>query len=41
MRFTYVAPPTVTSVVTNNGLAAGGTVAVTITGTNYAAGAAR
>ncbi len=36
--FTYIAPPTVTSVSPNNGPAAGGT-AVTITGTNYAAGA--
>ena len=36
--FTYNAPPTVTSVSPNNGPAAGGT-AVTITGTNFAAGA--
>ena len=36
--FTYIAPPTVSSVTPNNGLAAGGT-AVTITGTNFAAGA--
>ena len=36
--FTYVAPPTVTSVSPNNGPAAGGT-AVTITGTNFASGA--
>ncbi|HEV2397944.1 MAG TPA: IPT/TIG domain-containing protein [Candidatus Sulfotelmatobacter sp.] len=36
--FTYVAPPTVTSVSPNNGSTAGGT-AVTITGTNFAAGA--
>ena len=36
--FTYIAPPTVSSVAPNNGLAAGGT-AVTITGTNFAAGA--
>jgi hypothetical protein len=37
--FTYIAPPTVTSVSPNNGPVAGGT-AVTITGTNFAAGAA-
>ncbi len=36
--FTYVAPPTVTSVSPNNGSTAGGT-AVTITGTNFASGA--
>ena len=36
--FTYVAPPTVTSVSPNSGTTAGGT-AVTITGTNFAAGA--
>ena len=36
--FTYVAPPTVSSVSPNSGPAAGGT-AVTITGTNFAAGA--
>ena len=36
--FTYIAPPTVTSVSPNNGPVAGGT-AVTITGTNFAAGA--
>ena len=36
--FTYVAPPTVTSVSPNNGPAAGGT-GVTITGTNFALGA--
>jgi hypothetical protein len=36
--FTYVTPPTVTSVAPNNGPVAGGT-AVTITGTNFAAGA--
>jgi len=36
--FTYVAPPTVTSVSPNSGSTAGGT-AVTITGTNFAAGA--
>ncbi len=36
--FTYVAPPTVTSVSPSNGPAAGGT-GVTITGTNFAAGA--
>jgi hypothetical protein len=36
--FTYNAPPTVTSVSPNNGPVAGGT-AVTITGTNFAAGA--
>ena len=36
--FTYVVPPTVTSVSPNNGPAAGGT-AVTITGTNFATGA--
>ena len=36
--FTYIAPPTVTSVSPNNGPTAGGT-AVTITGTNFAAGA--
>jgi hypothetical protein len=36
--FTYIAPPTVTSVSPNNGSTAGGTV-VTITGTNFAAGA--
>jgi hypothetical protein len=36
--FTYIAPPTVSSVAPNSGLAAGGT-AVTITGTNFAAGA--
>ena len=35
--FTYVAPPTVSSVSPNNGPAAGGT-AVTITGTNFASG---
>ena len=36
--FTYIAPPTVTSVSPNSGMPAGGT-AVTITGTNFAAGA--
>ena len=36
--FTYVAPPTVSTVSPNGGSAAGGT-AVTITGTNFAAGA--
>jgi uncharacterized protein YjiK/methionine-rich copper-binding protein CopC len=36
--YTYVAPPTVTSVSPNSGPAAGGT-SVTITGTNFAAGA--
>ena len=36
--FTYVAPPTVTSVSPNSGSTAGGT-AVTITGTNFATGA--
>ncbi|WP_353063325.1 IPT/TIG domain-containing protein [Tunturibacter psychrotolerans] len=36
--FTYIAPPTVTSVSPNGGPLAGGT-AVTITGTNFAAGA--
>ena len=36
--FTYNAPPTVSSVSPNNGPVAGGT-AVTITGTNFAAGA--
>ncbi len=36
--FTYIAPPTVSSVSPNSGLPAGGT-AVTITGTNFAAGA--
>ena len=36
--FTYVAPPTVSSVSPNNGPAAGGT-AVTIAGTNFASGA--
>ena len=36
--FTYVAPPTVSSVSPNSGTTAGGT-AVTITGTNFAAGA--
>ena len=36
--FTYIAPPTVTSVSPNSGTTAGGT-AVTITGTNFAAGA--
>src|SRR6202012_5738577 len=36
--FTYVAAPTVTSVSPNNGPVAGG-AAVTITGTNFAAGA--
>ncbi len=36
--FTYIAPPTVSSVAPNSGLPAGGT-AVTITGTNFAAGA--
>ena len=36
--FTYIAPPTVTSVSPNNGPVAGGT-AVTITGTNFASGA--
>ena len=36
--FTYVAPPTVTSVSPNTGTTAGGT-AVTITGTNFATGA--
>ena len=36
--FTYVVPPTVTSVSPNSGSTAGGT-AVTITGTNFAAGA--
>ena len=36
--FTYVVPPTVTSVSPNTGTTAGGT-AVTITGTNFAAGA--
>ena len=36
--FTYVAPPTVTNVSPNNGSTSGGT-AVTITGTNFAAGA--
>ena len=36
--FTYIVPPTVSSVSPNNGLAAGGT-AVTITGTNFATGA--
>src|SRR6202008_3244382 len=36
--FTYVAPPTVTSVSPNTGTTSGGT-AVTITGTNFAAGA--
>ena len=36
--FTYVASPTVTSVSPNTGSTAGGT-AVTITGTNFAAGA--
>ena len=37
--FTYLAPPTVSSVSPNSGSTAGGT-AVTITGTNFAAGAA-
>jgi hypothetical protein len=36
--FTYIAPPTVTSVSPNSGTTAGGT-AVTITGTNFATGA--
>ena len=36
--FTYIGPPTVSSVSPNNGPTAGGT-AVTITGTNFAAGA--
>src|SRR6202008_444350 len=36
--FTYVVPPTVSSVSPNSGTTAGGT-AVTITGTNFAAGA--
>ena len=36
--FTYIAPPTVSSVAPNNGSTSGGT-AVTITGTNFAAGA--
>src|ERR1039458_10202848 len=36
--FTYIAPPTVTSVSPNTGPVAGGT-AVTLTGTNFAAGA--
>ena len=36
--YTYVVAPTVSSVAPNSGLAAGGT-AVTITGTNFAAGA--
>jgi hypothetical protein len=36
--FTYIAPPTVSSVSPNSGATAGGT-AVTITGTNFAAGA--
>ncbi len=36
--FTYIAPPTVSSVAPNSGSTAGGT-AVTITGTNFAAGA--
>jgi hypothetical protein len=36
--FTYIAPPTVTSVIPNGGPTGGGT-AVTITGTNFAAGA--
>jgi len=36
--FTYIVPPTVTSVSPNSGSTAGGT-AVTITGTNFAAGA--
>src|ERR1035437_10086072 len=36
--FTYIASPTVSSVAPNNGPVAGGT-AVTITGTNFAAGA--
>ena len=36
--FTYIAPPTVTSVSPNSGVPAGG-AAVTITGTNFAAGA--
>ena len=36
--FTYIAPPTVSSVSPNSGPVAGGT-AVTITGTNFAAGA--
>ena len=38
MDYTYVVAPTVSSVAPNSGLAAGGT-AVTITGTNFAAGA--
>ena len=37
--FTYIAPPTVTSVSPNNGPAVGGTT-ITITGTNFATGAA-
>ena len=36
--YTYVAPPTVSGVSPNSGTTAGGT-AVTITGTNFAAGA--
>jgi hypothetical protein len=36
--FTYIAPPTITNVSPNNGPTAGGT-SVTITGTNFAAGA--
>ena len=36
--FTYVAPPTVSSVSPNGGTTAGGT-SVTITGTNFASGA--
>ena len=36
--FTYVVPPTVTSVSPNNGSTSGGT-AVTITGTNFVSGA--
>jgi IPT/TIG domain len=36
--FTYIAPPTLTSVSPNSGLAVGGT-AVTLTGTNFASGA--
>ncbi len=36
--FTYIAPPTVSSVAPSSGSPAGGT-AVTITGTNFAAGA--
>ena len=38
MHFTYLAPPTVSSVSPNSGSTSGGT-AVTITGTNFAAGA--